>query len=104
MRWPTLGAPFVTVVEAAEPGQGDDLGVANGPGLPWVAHVGDQRRSVDAASCQRSGKGADRTVTKHLRFKDMRDFDAAAPTIAANPRAWLTTALEQAHSGHPRDR
>jgi hypothetical protein len=25
------------VVEAAESGQGDDLGVTNGPGLPWAA-------------------------------------------------------------------
>ena len=31
------GTPFVTVVEAAESGQGDDLGVTNGPGLPWAA-------------------------------------------------------------------
>jgi hypothetical protein len=28
------GTPFVTVMEAAESGQGDDLGVTNGPGLP----------------------------------------------------------------------
>src|SRR4051812_1294834 len=31
------GTPFVTVMEAAESGQGDDLGVTNGPGLPWAA-------------------------------------------------------------------
>jgi len=38
VHWPLRGAaPFVTVVQAAEPGQGDDLGVTNGPGLPWAA-------------------------------------------------------------------
>ena len=31
------GTPFVTVVEAAESGQRDDLDVTNGPGLPWAA-------------------------------------------------------------------
>ena len=34
---PRGAAPFVAVVEAAEPGQGDDLGVTEGPGLPWAA-------------------------------------------------------------------
>lgn len=38
---------------------------------------------------------------KHLRFKDQRDFDASAPALDATARAWLTTALEQAHPGHP---
>jgi uncharacterized protein (DUF952 family) len=38
---------------------------------------------------------------KHLRFKDQRDFDASAPTLDATARAWLTTALEHAHPGHP---
>jgi len=38
---------------------------------------------------------------KHLRFKDQRDFDASAPTLDATARAWLTTALEQVHPGHP---
>ena len=28
--------PLVAVVEAAESGQRDDLGVSNGPGLPWA--------------------------------------------------------------------
>lgn len=31
------GTPFVMVVEATESGQGDDLGVTNGPGLPGAA-------------------------------------------------------------------
>ena len=38
---------------------------------------------------------------KHPRFKDQRDFDASAPTLDATARAWLTTALEQVHPGHP---
>jgi hypothetical protein len=38
---------------------------------------------------------------KHLRFKDQRDFDASAPALDATARAWLTTALEHAHPGHP---
>jgi uncharacterized protein (DUF952 family) len=38
---------------------------------------------------------------KHLRFKDQRDFDATAPTLAPTGRAWLAAALDQAHPGHP---
>ena len=38
---------------------------------------------------------------KHLRFKDHRDFEASAPTLDAAARAWLATALAQAHPGHP---
>jgi hypothetical protein len=38
---------------------------------------------------------------KHLRFKDQRDFEASAPTLDAAARAWLATALAQAHPGHP---
>ncbi|HEX8107687.1 MAG TPA: hypothetical protein VF516_08150, partial [Kofleriaceae bacterium] len=38
---------------------------------------------------------------KHLRFKDQRDFDAAAPALDEAARAWLATALDQAHPDHP---
>ena len=38
---------------------------------------------------------------KHLRLKDQRDFDASAPRLDTTARAWLATALEEAHPGHP---
>ena len=38
---------------------------------------------------------------KDLRFKDQRDRDASIPMLDAAAHAWLATALEQAHPGHP---
>jgi uncharacterized protein (DUF952 family) len=38
---------------------------------------------------------------KQLRFKDQRDFATSAPTLDPAARAWLATALAQAHPGHP---
>jgi len=38
---------------------------------------------------------------KQPRFKDQHDFDASAPTLDPAARAWLASALEQAHPGHP---
>lgn len=36
-----------------------------------------------------------------LRPKDQADFDACAPLLEGEPRAWLRSALALAHPGHP---
>jgi uncharacterized protein (DUF952 family) len=38
---------------------------------------------------------------KAPRFKDQRDFDRLLPHLDAPARAWLASALQQAHPGHP---
>jgi uncharacterized protein (DUF952 family) len=38
---------------------------------------------------------------KASRFKDQRDFDHVLPNLDESARAWLASALEQAHPGHP---
>jgi hypothetical protein len=37
---------------------------------------------------------------KGPRFKDQRDFDRVLPHLDEATRAWLASALEQAHPGH----
>ena len=37
---------------------------------------------------------------KATRFKDQRDFDRVLPRLDGAARAWLVSALEQAHPGH----
>jgi len=37
---------------------------------------------------------------KGPRFKDQRDFDRLLPHLDAAARAWLASALQQAHPGH----
>jgi uncharacterized protein (DUF952 family) len=38
---------------------------------------------------------------KAPRFKDERDFDQVLPRLGADARAWLASALDVAHPGHP---
>src|SRR5262245_30194537 len=95
MRSEMLGlrraAPFVTVVQAAEPGQSDDLGVTNGPGLPWARGLGEAEvraivvvaRDVLAEQAQQMTVGEDDDMVEELAT------DTADPTFgdAVLPRA-----------------
>ena len=104
-------APFVTVVEAAEPGQGDDLGVTEGPGLPWAARgsglgEAEVRTIVVVVRDVLADQAQQMTVVKDDDMVEELAPDAADPTFGDTvlPRApWRGAGRLRAERSHHRN-
>ena len=104
-------APFVTVVQAAEPGLGDDLGVTNGPGLPWAARgrglgQAEVRAIVVVVRDVLAEQAQQMTVVEHDDMVEELAPDAADPTFgdAVLPRApWGGAGRLRAERPHHRN-
>jgi Protein of unknown function (DUF952)/Aminoglycoside-2''-adenylyltransferase len=75
-RWVYRRRPEVTVAL-------DEFGTTSPPGVPFV------RPQVALLY-----------KAKFTRYKDERDFDAVLPHLGGSERAWLASALDEAHPGH----
>ena len=86
-------APFVTVVQAAEPGQGDDLGVTNRAGLPWAARwrslgQAEVRAIVVVVRDVLAEQAQQMTVIEHDDMVEEFATDAADPTFGDAVLPW----------------